>query len=201
MCVRVCVSEWKFPRELRMLALLLLLLLSVVCCLAAAGWLRQCQSPGIGQSRCRLPREIHGNGFSVFCAFYTESERARERDRERKKEQSQSSLQNFFFSLYTLGKFYARYAVCKCMCVCVTVHACACVLLFTSVCVCVCKFVCGAVFGGFEPVCQLPPHMCIGFIVNFICYHCCCIWMCVSVCVSMFVWVCCYLHWHNLKLY
>jgi len=26
--------------------------------------------------------------------------------------------------------------------------------------------------------CQLPSHMCIGFIVNFICYHCCCCCCC-----------------------
>lgn len=124
-----------------MFRLLLSALPALLCCLRCFAACANVNPLGLARAVADSLEKYMAMGFLCFVLFsyththtYTGWQQKSESEREREKEQSQSSL-HLFFSLYTLGKFYARFV--RSVCMCTRVCLCVCVCVSLSVCVCV----------------------------------------------------------------
>lgn len=168
-CARYVPSRqrMRIPQRVAHVSFAVVVVAAVVC----AGWRLRClrcfaacanvNPLGLARAVADSLEKYMAMGFLCFVLFsythtdthtytptLTGSKRARARERERKR--AKPKFASSFFSLYTLGKFYARFV--RSVCMCTRVRLCECVCLSPYMCVCVCEFVCGAVFGGLEPV-------------------------------------------------
>lgn len=194
------VNKWKLPREL-----------AHVCCCCYRWMLLLPRCPALfsrGLAREPLPTPLRNTWqwvFCVLCFFRAPLAGHIGATEMAAKRASQSSL------FYTLGKFS-----CPSMRISLSVSHSLSLSLYRPVCVCVCVWVSLCVrqlsLGASDPpsaghpqnhpltpTSPPPPppphaHVCIGFIVNFICYHCCCCRCCFCFCSAVIytdtIWNC-----------